>query len=293
MCARRPPTAEVTVKFFPLFFKNSVGLKPAEVQAIYVCVPVTIALLSGVFSRLAKTCGRIQTILMARCIGVSLLCVMALLIDQEITTDWRIIVPIYIIRTGVINCTYPLEESVMMDSVPKSSRARWKSLESISVFGWCGSAAVGGILSDKFGYAFTFDITAALQASGAAMLLFLMPLVPIDEKKRADDDAEEDDDEDGGSDGRGAAAAAPAPRTGQDGSDGTADEARRIDVRAPSTSDASGLNEPLLRGLVDHSIDEGAGGSRHHRLGSTESHFTDDDTDGTDGTGSSGHGGER
>jgi hypothetical protein len=26
---------------------------------------------------------------------------------------------------------------------------RWKSLQSIASFGWCGSAAVGGILADK------------------------------------------------------------------------------------------------------------------------------------------------
>jgi hypothetical protein len=40
-----------------------------------------------------------------------------------------------------MNCTYPLEESILMDFVPSDTRARWKSLDSISVFGWCGAAA--------------------------------------------------------------------------------------------------------------------------------------------------------
>ena len=29
-----------------------------------------------------------------------------------------------------MNCTYPVEESILMDYVPKNTRARWKSLES-------------------------------------------------------------------------------------------------------------------------------------------------------------------
>ena len=94
-----------------------------------------------------------------------LLCTLAILIDQKITTKWCvvcvvcvcvcmvyvkhgdtdptltrhppptsqthththhrfIIIPIYVVRTGVINCTYPLEESVLMDHVPKSTRGR-------------------------------------------------------------------------------------------------------------------------------------------------------------------------
>ena len=47
--------------------------------------------------------------------------------------------------------------------------SRWKSLDSVSVFGWCGSAALGGYLADRFGYTFTFLVTAAIQ--GTATLL--------------------------------------------------------------------------------------------------------------------------
>jgi hypothetical protein len=98
-----------------------------------------------------------------------LLCTLAILVDQKITTKWCvvrvvcvpfrmvwcmlntatliprlptthhqphtyththihhrfIIIPIYVVRTGVINCTYPLEESVLMDHVPKSTRGRY------------------------------------------------------------------------------------------------------------------------------------------------------------------------
>ena len=56
-------------QFFPLFFKNSIGLTPAETQGIYVCVPLAIAVLAKVFSKLASSLGRIQTILVARTTG--------------------------------------------------------------------------------------------------------------------------------------------------------------------------------------------------------------------------------
>ena len=41
--------------------------------------------------------------------------------------DEPLIVPIYVIRTGLMTSTYPLNESILMDFVPKKKRARWKS----------------------------------------------------------------------------------------------------------------------------------------------------------------------
>ena len=79
-----------------------------------------------------------------------------------------------------MNSTYPLEESILMDSVARSTRSRWKSLEAVSSFGWSGSAMLGGALADSADYRFTFLITAALQASGTLLLLLIAPLVPAE-----------------------------------------------------------------------------------------------------------------
>ena len=86
---------------------------------------------------------------------------------------------IYLLRTGLMNCTYPLEESILMDFVPPSTRARWKALDSIGTFGWCGSAALGGYLADLKGYSFTFFITAGVQgvATLAQAALILIGLL--------------------------------------------------------------------------------------------------------------------
>mmetsp|Transcript_39287 Transcript_39287/g.122998 ORF Transcript_39287/g.122998 Transcript_39287/m.122998 type:complete len:229 (+) Transcript_39287:1369-2055(+) len=91
-----------------------------------------------------------------------------------------ILIGLYLMRTGLMNSTYPLEESVLMDFVPSKSRARWKSLQSVTAFGWCGSAAVGGWLGDRHGYAFTFLITAALQGLGSSLIILIAHLVPLE-----------------------------------------------------------------------------------------------------------------
>merc|ERR1711871_1856523 len=92
--------------------------------------------------------------------------------------QWLVMVPIYLFRTGLMNCTYPLEESISMDFVPKEQRSRWKSLESIAQFGWCGSAALGGYLVDRYNYSYTFLITAFIQGTSLLFWSMLIPLVP-------------------------------------------------------------------------------------------------------------------
>jgi hypothetical protein len=54
---------------------------------------------------------------------------------------WKVavIVIIYLLRTGLMNCTYPITSSITMDFVPTSKRAQWQSLGSIVRFGWAGA----------------------------------------------------------------------------------------------------------------------------------------------------------
>ena len=170
---------------------HSLLLSPARVQIIYVISPISIALFSVCAEALHKRCrlGRVQTVLLMTACGVSLLVALALLFDggglganptrrSGWMSQWYVIVPVYIARTSFMNCTYALQESILMDSVPKDTRARWKTLQSVSVLGWCGSAVVGGVLADHFGYTFTFLITALLQGCGGLVFGLLLPLVP-------------------------------------------------------------------------------------------------------------------
>lgn len=134
---------------------------------------------SALVQRASVSAGRVQCIVVSRALGVGLLLVMAWLqLRSEYKGAALVLVPVYVLRTALMNSGYPLEESILMDYVPKSSRARWKSLESISQFGWCGSAALGGWLGDRFGYSYTFLLTAAVQGTATLLVATLLPVVP-------------------------------------------------------------------------------------------------------------------
>jgi MFS family permease len=85
-------------------------------------------------------------------------------------------------RTSLMNCTMAISSSLLMDYAPKEQRARWQSFGSVVRFGWCGSAALGGVLADQHGYSFTFIITAAIQLAGTLVQASLLGVVPRAEK---------------------------------------------------------------------------------------------------------------
>ena len=180
----------MTIKFFPLFFKEEVGMSPSQVQLIYVLVPLSMVAFSGVGEKISSTgFGRVQTMVLLNSMGV--FCLYAMVFCKHyLDSNPLALVPIYVLRTALMNCTYPLNESILMDYVPKNERARWKSLDSVVSFGWCGSAALGGWLSDKYDYTFTFLITAIIQTIGILCFFPLIPLVPRKEQDLAVDNSE-------------------------------------------------------------------------------------------------------
>ena len=189
-----------SVKYFPLFFKE-IGLRSEVVQGIFLTVPVSITVFSFISQKISQSMGRVETSVMFNVCGVVMLYFMTWLsrdIREGDTTRRVLIVGVYLLRTGIMNCPYPLLESILMDAVPSNQRARWKSLESIASFGWTGSALLGGILSDSHSYQYTFGITATMQLIGGLMLIPIQHLVereqidPISEENAAADDSRTD-----------------------------------------------------------------------------------------------------
>ena len=79
-----------------------------------------------------------------------------------------------------MNSTNALTRSVVMDNVPKGERAKWSALESLNMFSWSGSAALGGILVAYKGIIFNFYITALLQLLATIPLIVVFPLDNIE-----------------------------------------------------------------------------------------------------------------
>jgi hypothetical protein len=60
-----------------------------------------------------------------------------------------------------------------MDCVPESSRGRWNSWESVTGFTWSGSAALGGLLIDRYSYRVCFVVTALIYSVASLPLLLI------------------------------------------------------------------------------------------------------------------------
>jgi len=174
----------MTIKFFPLFFKNEVNMTPIQVNAIRAVTFFLLIFSTYLSGKVSNRLGRIQTLLMYAFSGTSLLALMGALKSRW--TDWRVIVPIYVFRTILMNSCSGIRKSVLMDFVPKKSRGKWNAVDGVTRFSWSGSAFVGGILIDKYGYGYTFLLTAGLQATGYSILISLLFIIPSDKKPKDD-----------------------------------------------------------------------------------------------------------
>lgn len=187
----------MTIKFVPLFFATEIDLSPTFVQVLNMSVSGVLMVATFVAQRASKNVGRVQVVIFCRTCGIVLLLSLSQIVSHGIRS-WKIVVPVYLLRAGFMNCAYPLDESILMDNVKQSDRSKWKALDSVAVVGWCGSAFIGGILADAFSYDFAFLITAIMQGLSCIIYSFLTPLVldekpqdkPKEEKTGMDDDDE-------------------------------------------------------------------------------------------------------
>ena len=81
-----------------------------------------------------------------------------------------------------MNSTGALSRSVLMDNVTKDERGKWSALESVNMFSWSGSAALGGLLVDLVGILPLFAIMASLQFVGTGPLICLFPHDPVEQE---------------------------------------------------------------------------------------------------------------
>ena len=81
---------------------------------------------------------------------------------------------LWVVRASFANATAALTKSVLMDSVPSHERGKWGSLESVNMFGWSGSAILGGYLVGSKGILFNFFVTASIQLLATLPVLVLI-----------------------------------------------------------------------------------------------------------------------
>jgi hypothetical protein len=65
-----------------------------------------------------------------------------------------------------------------MDCVPRQHRGKVNAIDSVRTFSWSGSAALGGLLIERYGFQTTFLITAAIKTAAFVPLVALLAYVP-------------------------------------------------------------------------------------------------------------------
>lgn len=172
--------AGMTVKFFGLWFKNVFNFTPAGLSLLQAATPLCIAVAVQALQRASAACpwGPVPAILAFWLVSI------VLLLAMTQVTDWRVLVALHLMRTALANCKEPLARAILADFIPSKRRGRWNAVHSLTGVTWTGSAALGGILCDKYGYGKTFVITAGLYLCACAFWVPLIRLVPKDSKAK-------------------------------------------------------------------------------------------------------------
>lgn len=163
--------AGMSIRYFPIFFLDNLKLSPAQVQIVFIA-SMTIVAVMGRIAQIAGTkFGRIETTIVCKCCGSLFLTIM--ISAYKMSVSPLIVCIFYLLRTALVNAPGALTRSVLMDHVPKQERGKWSALESVNMFSWSGSAAIGGILVGMKGIFFNFNFTACVQLIATIPLFFL------------------------------------------------------------------------------------------------------------------------
>lgn len=166
----------MTVEYFPVFFKDEVGLSPVSLCILLAVVPACLTAASMAARCISRHAGRVQTIAAFKATGVCLLLLLAT--RRGLWRRQALVMAVYVLRTSAMNATYPLEKSIVMDYSPSDQRGRWNSLDAVTAFGWSGSALLGGWIIQWHGFATVFLATACMQLVSLGMLSVLVWIVP-------------------------------------------------------------------------------------------------------------------
>uniref|UniRef100_K3W7L5 Major facilitator superfamily (MFS) profile domain-containing protein n=1 Tax=Globisporangium ultimum (strain ATCC 200006 / CBS 805.95 / DAOM BR144) TaxID=431595 RepID=K3W7L5_GLOUD len=162
--------AGMSIHFFPLFFYKEFGLTPIQVASLFALMPICVAMCSLVAQLVSRWMGRMTVIVGTRLTGTLCLVVMAF------STSLSVQCALFLLRGAMVHCTVPLRRSLLMDFVPKKQRARWNSLEGLSMFSWAGSAFLGGFLVEAHGYRVCFAVSSLVYLVGVLLESILIPI---------------------------------------------------------------------------------------------------------------------
>ena len=164
--------AGMTVKFFPVFFRDIYQLSPIQVQLILALTFGVSGGLGILAQRASKRRGRAEMIILVQALAIG--CLVAIAFYPAVI--W--LVPLFALRNALMNASQPLSRAIIMDFIPKKNRGIWNSLQVVAwgLF-WSASAVLGGFLIGDGDFRRCFLITAGVYAVGTPPILFIIPFV--------------------------------------------------------------------------------------------------------------------
>ncbi len=163
--------AGMTVKFFPLFFKNNFNLSPVFINLLFSFYLFNFAFFTFILEKFSKQIGRIPASMIFSIAGT--ICLFTLGYIESLP----LLILVFILRGSFQNSIYPIDRSILMDHVPNEQRGRWSAVESIAQMTWSGSAVIGGYLIDSNDYRYTFIITGFIYLASFCLRIPLLWLV--------------------------------------------------------------------------------------------------------------------
>lgn len=192
----------MTIRYFPIFFMNTLQLHPTQVQILYILGPLGQIVAAHYAQQAGKKYGLLQTAVFCRLTGIIFMLAMIFSYQhihtmpfdiQPSTCIWLTCI-LYLVRNVCMNCTQALTQSVLMDSVPKEERGKWSALESFNTAAWSGSSFIGGILVGRYGISANFYVTSVMQCMATLPLMMLFnKVLPSIEKSELSSSSDEDE----------------------------------------------------------------------------------------------------
>ena len=170
----------MSIKFFPLYFKSR-GLSPSDVNWIYITAPIVMALGSKLATRNSKIYGRGRV---AMCFGTLGAAGMAGLGVLNLPSNSNTLCIALYFLSCAQHCCRPIKKSLLMDFCARENRGFWNAVDSITRFGWSGSAVLGGFLVDRYDYGATFLATSCMLFAAACLWPLLFSTLDALDKKQ-------------------------------------------------------------------------------------------------------------
>ncbi|KAH0481205.1 MAG: uncharacterized protein KVP18_004334 [Porospora cf. gigantea A] len=165
--------AGITVKYLPLYFKNTLQFTPSQYFVLTAAYSLSISLTAFALRRVSLLRGRAEVAVVGALVAAGLMFSMSL-----VNSLW-LAVPIHLLRGGIHNGLNPLHKSLIMDYSSQTERARWTAAGAVMGLCWSVSSVWGGVATEISVHS-TFVVSSLFFAVAA---LILLPLTKLDTRE--------------------------------------------------------------------------------------------------------------